>query len=536
MKKKDENRNGLTRREFVYLSGIGMAGMALEGFPSLARGAEKKAKYGGRMRVAERWASVGLDPHKNQWFIDFQNYVLMYNGLTIMGPLPQVRIYPDLAKSWEISPDGREYIFLLREGVKFHHGKELDSGDVKYSIERVMNPATRSPRAFAYRWIDSIHTMDKYHVKVRLKEPFGPFLTTLTIQNCPIIPAGWEPTATKPGPGTGPFVLKSFVTNETTELTRFDQYWEIDEKTGDRLPYLDSIYVKKIVDPTVRWTALRAGDLDYIQDPPKKAVVDAIKEPVPGVVVVMTQPVGNQWMHFNVSKPPFDNKKVRQAVAYAIDKNEIIKGAHWGLAEPVNNQPFLNRSRMYIPVEDRKPDLAKAKQLLAEAGYPDGFKTEFFQFSGTTYDIAACEVIMGELKKIGIEGTMAVVDRAPYFDNMRKGNYQISVRGDSERLDPDDAYYLYLHSGEIDKNNWSRYNNKEVDALLEKGRTTWKWEDRVPIYRQVVDIIKEDLPIYYISKTIISISYRDYVKGHEAGASTWFGYYGGGMRKVWLDR
>jgi peptide/nickel transport system substrate-binding protein len=207
-----------------------MAGMALAGIPEMARGAEKKPKYGGRVRIGERYGSTGLDAHRNQYFMDYQNYVLMYNALAIMGPLPQVRIYPDLAKSWEISPDGREYIFPLREGVKFHHGKELDSGDVKYSIERVMNPATRSPRAFAYRWIDSIHIIDKYHLKIRLKEPFGPFLTTLTIQNCPIIPAGWEPTGVKPAPGTGPFVFKSFVPNETT---------------GNRLPYVDSIHVKK---------------------------------------------------------------------------------------------------------------------------------------------------------------------------------------------------------------------------------------------------------------------------------------------------
>ncbi len=536
MKGSQKKFHELTRREFLFLSGAAAAGITLGGVPPGARAEEKKPKYGGRLRVAERFGSPGLDAHKNQWFIDFQNYVLMYNGLTIMGPLPQVRMYPDLAKSWEISPDGREYTFSLREGVKFHHGKELDSGDVKYSIERVMNPATRSPRAFAYRWIDSLHVVDKYHVKIRLKEPFGPFLTTLTIQNCPIIPAGVETTGTKPAPGTGPFVFKSFVPNETTEFTRFDRYWEVDEKTGDRLPYLDEIYVKKIVDPVVRWTALRAGDLDYIQDPPKKAALDWLKEPLPGVVLVMTQPVGNQWIYINTAKPPFDNKKVRQAVAYAIDKNEVIRAAHWGLGETVNNQPFLNRSRMYIPVKDREEDLKKAKQLLAEAGYPKGFKVEFFQFSGPTYDLDACQVIIGQLSKIGIQGTMKVIDRAPYWKAMTEGDYNISVRGDSERLDPDDAYYLYFHSGEIGKNNFSRYSNPKLDALLSKGRTTWKWEDRVPIYKEVVEILQEDLPIYYLAKSIICIAYRDYVKGHEGGASTWFGYYGGGMRYVWLDK
>jgi peptide/nickel transport system substrate-binding protein len=536
MTDKKEDFAELTRREFLYLSGMGMAGMTLGGIPELGHGAEKKPKYGGRLRVGERSASAGLDAHKNQFFMDLFNYTLMYNALTIMGPLPQVRMYPDLAKSWEISPDGREYTFPLREGVKFHHGKELDSGDVKYSIERVMNPATRSPRAFAYRWIDSVNAIDKYHVKIRLKEPFGPFLTTLTTQNCPIIPAGWEPTGTKPAPGTGPFILKSFVPNEITEFTRFDQYWEVDEKTGNRLPYLDSIYVKKIVDPTVRWTGLRGGDLDYTVDTPRTMFLEAMKNPVPGIVVVAPQPVGNTWIWFNVSKPPFADKKVRQAVAYAIDKNELIRASLWGLGESVNNQPFLNRSRMYIPVKDREVDLAKAKQLLAEAGYPDGLKTEFFEPSGFISDLDGCQVAIGQLKKIGIDATMKVIDRVAWMKNMREGEYFIALRGDTERLDPDDAYYLNFHSGEIGKNNWSRYSNKELDELLEKGRTTWKWEDRVPIYRKVVEIIKEDLPILYLAKTIIPVVYRDYVKGFEAGAATWFGYYGGGMKKTWLDK
>ena len=530
-----QQRPELTRREFLYRTSAGMAVLTLAGISGWSQAAEKKPKYGGRVRIGERYQSTGLDPHKNQYFIDYQHYVLMYNGLTAMGPLPQVRVYPDLAKSWEISEDGREYTFPLREGVKFHHGKEFDSGDVKYSIERVMNPATRSPRAFAYRWIDSIQAVDKYHVKIKLKEPFGPFLTTLTIQNCPIIPAGWEPTAVKPGPGTGPFVFKSFVPNETCELTRFDKYWEVDEKTGDRLPYVDSLFIKKIVDPTVRWVALRAGDLDYINLPPPNIAIQEAKNPIPGIVTVLPQPVGTLWIYFNVTKPPFDNKGVRQGVAHAIDKNELIKAAFWGLGEPVNNQPFLGRSRMYIPVQEQEFNLAKARQLLAEAGYPKGFKTEFLQFSGGT-ELPASEVIVGQLSKIGIEATINILDRAPWFENIRKGNFHLSVRSESERLDPDDAYYIFLHSGEIDKNNWSRYSNKKIDNLLEKGRTTWKWEDRVPIYRQIIEAIKEDLPILYLYKSIIPVAFRDYLKGHDVGASTWFGYYGGGMKKVWLDK
>jgi peptide/nickel transport system substrate-binding protein len=420
MKKAKEISRGITRREFLYLSGAGAAGIVVGGLPTAGHGEEKKPKYGGRMRVAERYACTGLDAHRNQFYMDFQNYTLMYNALTEMGELPQVRMYPSLAKSWEISPDGREYTFPLREGVKFHHGKELDSGDVKYSIERVMNPATRSPRAFAYRWIDSVNIIDKYHLKIRLKESFGPFLSTLTIQNCPIIPAGWEPTGMKPAPGTGPFVFKAFVPNETTDLTRFDKYWEVDEKTGDRLPYLDSIYIKKIVDETVRWTALRAGDLDYINCPPRNIVLDETKKQTPGMVTVMPQPVAYVAMIFNVAKPPFDNKKVRQAVAFGTNKKEFIQAAYWGLAEAVSNQPFSNRSRFYVPVKDREPDLAKAKQLLAEAGYPNGFKVEILTYSDTTY-VDGAQAAVGQMKNIGIEATIKVIDRAPFWEYARKG-------------------------------------------------------------------------------------------------------------------
>ena len=299
MEEKREIFGQFTRRGFLNMGAAGMAGMVLAGIPKLGDGAEKKPKYGGRMRVAERYGSTGLDAHRNQYFMDFQNYVLMYNALTEMVELPQVRMYPSLAKSLEISPDGREYIFPLREGVKFHHGKELDSGDVKYSIERVMNPATRAPRAFAFRWIDSLNVIDKYHIKIKLKEPFAPFLASLTLTNCPIIPADWEPSGTKPAPGTGPFVFKSFVPNETIELSRFDQFWEHDEKTGDRLPYLDSIFVRKIVDETVRWTALRAGDIDICDVPPLNILAKAILEkPVPGVLMDYECPV-NMWIWFN---------------------------------------------------------------------------------------------------------------------------------------------------------------------------------------------------------------------------------------------
>jgi peptide/nickel transport system substrate-binding protein len=298
---------------------------------------------------------------------------------------------------------------------------------------------------------------------------------------------------------------------------------------------VDSVSVKKVPEDIVRWTALRAGDFDYIQNPPRKVAVDESKKPTPGIIVVIPQPVGCAWFYFNVSKPPFDNKKVRQAVAYGFDKKGLIQAAYWGLGEPCNNQPFLTRSRMYIPVKDREVDVEKAKKLLAEAGHPNGFRTEIS--TGTeSVMIDGCNYAVGQLKNIGIEATVKSMDTVTWVVTQRKGDYFISFSGDSERLDPDDSYYMRLHSSEVGINNWSRYSNKEMDKLLEEGRATWKWEDRVPIYKKVVEMNMEDLPILYVAKSIIPVAYQQYVKGHEAGMATWFGYYQGGIKCVWLDK
>jgi peptide/nickel transport system substrate-binding protein len=526
---------GLTRREFLSLGAAGLAGMTLAGVPELGYGQGEKPKYGGIFRQGSAWAPSGLDAHKNQEFADYLTYCLLYGALTEQGKVPNVEVHPLLAKSWEISNDGKEYTFSLREGVKFHHGKILDSGDVKYSIDRVMNPATRSPRAFAFRWIDSVETIDKYNLKIKLKEPFAPFLSSLTVYNCAIIPAGWQPTGTKPAPGTGPFMLKSFLPNETIELTRFNQYWEYDEQTGDRLPYLDGYHSRKMVDPGVRWTALRAGELETCYSPPLNAVAKAILEtPIPGVFVDY-ESVGNGWIWFNVSKPPFNDKRVRQAFAHAIDKKDILKSVFWNLGETVNNQPFSNHSRFYIPVKERQRDLVRAKQLLAEAGYPDGFKTEFFEYS-LDYYMRGAETTLGQLKEIGIEATMKVVDRAPYYSMLRKGEYSISFGGADERFDWDDAYYMYFHSSEIGRNNYCRYSNKELDKLLEAGRTTWKWPDRLPIYKKVVEILQEEVPVVYLYKTTVGYALRDNVKGFKKGFATRPAWHGGGTKYWWLDK
>ena len=206
----------------------------------------------------------------------------MFEGLTQQGPLPQVYIKPLLAKSWEVFKGGREFVFPLKQGVKFHNGKELDSADVKYSFDRVMDPKTRSPMAFALKWVDSITVIDKYTIKITMKEPYAPFLGQPDGSELRHHSEGFAADRDKPAPGTGPFVFKEFHPNETLEVTRFDNYHLIDEKTGDRLPRADGVWLKKMPDETVRLAALRAGDVDFIETPPLNKIAEETQEPDAG--------------------------------------------------------------------------------------------------------------------------------------------------------------------------------------------------------------------------------------------------------------
>lgn len=532
MNKEKKESNCLNRREFLYLSGVGIAGMTLAGVPGLSYG--QSPKYGGRIRMGERYAASGLDCHRNQDYADYNWYALMFEGLVEMGPLPQVYIKPLLAQSWEVFKGGREFIFSLKQGVKFHNGKELDSGDVKYSFDRVLDPKTRSPMAFALRLVDSMTAIDKYTIKITMKEPYAPFLANLTAECCAIIPKDSQPTGIKPAPGTGPFVLKDFYPNETLEVTRFDHYHLVDEKTGDRLPRADSVWLKKMPDESVRMAALRAGDVDFIETPPLNTIAAEKKKPTPGITIDYDLP-GNNVIWFNNEKPPFNNKNLRHAVAYAINKKELQDGAFWGLVPPLNNQPFPNDSRFYIPVQVREQNIAKAKQLLAEAGYPNGLKIELFQFQYTTH-LAIAQVVLDQLRKVGIEGTIKIVDRAPYFKSMRGGEYNISCGSLSERLDWDDAYYPYFHSSEIGKNNWARYKNPEIDKLVTQGRTTWEMEERRPIYKKVVDILIEDLPVLYTIDSVVGYGFRNTLKGFVPGFATRTSFFGGGVKYWWIGK
>ena len=530
----------VSRREFLAMGGGALAGVALGVLPAQADKSCGKPKYGGHLRIGERYHAQTLDPHKQVAFIETMNAMLMFNGLTDRGSLPEVNIYPALAESWEISEDGRTYTFRLR-AAKFHNGKEVTAADVKYSIGRIRDPKTASPRERDLFALDSVDVVDRRTVRLNLKEAYGPMLHKLTVQVTPIIPEGTSYTDGTPPPGTGPFVFKEWRLNEYTRFVRNKDYYE------KGLPYVDMVSVIGIPDATARFTALRTGEIDWLTTLPLGRVPMLQKNPPPGITVFVSKGMGRHQIFFNLKdqvlgKPnPFSDVRVRRAVAYAIDKKEILQGASWGYGDVLQGQVYSPLEPWSVDVSDYAQNLEKARALLAEAGYPKGFKA-LLPLRSDDPRKRGSEVTAAQLKKIGIELELKLLADAEYYRTVnRMREFTITYEALPYRDDPDDGYYLYLHSKS--PSNPTGYANPEFDRLLEEARGLTGREERKKVYKKVVEKIHEDVPWIWTHSNNLPYAWRDYLKcdcapGEENcfGFGGWFASANGGFKRVWLDK
>jgi peptide/nickel transport system substrate-binding protein len=233
-----------------------------------------------------------------------------------------------------------------------------------------------------------------------------------------------------------------------------------------------------------------------------------------------------------MSKPPFDKVEVRQAVAFAIDKNEIIKGAYWGMGVPVN-QKLPPSSPWYFKIPDRKRDLAKARSLLEKAGYPKGFKAKLNVFQGSEEE---AQIVQAQVKEVGIEFEIAVAPFATFIRNMKTGDFAMGTYGGDAGLDPDTNYYDHYRSEDIWAQNFARYKNPRVDQLLEEGRVTMDPKKRQQIYREMTEITLEELPIIWTAVTPYVYAHRSYVKGFDVEPEGLFFSGDRGVPMIWLDK
>ncbi|HLJ60263.1 MAG TPA: ABC transporter substrate-binding protein [bacterium] len=485
---------------------------------------------GGTLIVGVPADLPNLDPHRSALTIIYTSLSPLYQPLVELAA--NLALRPELATSWNVSPDGLTWTFNLRHGVLFHNGREMTSADVKFAINRILDPKTGARGRGDLSPIESIATPDKYTVLFKLKSPFGVFPNKLATTFQGIVPPEAVDPATnqvtKPI-GTGPFRFDEWKTNDHLSLKRWDRYWEPGK------PYLDGVMVKPITDETVRLTALQTGDIMISTDVPQARLEDLFKHPSSDYVIRLNRGgAGQGVIALNTRRKPFDNVKVRQAIAYAINKQELVEAAYRGWGHPVN-QNFTPSSPWYLPVKDRAQDLARAKQLLAEAGLPGGLKATMIVGNGYGLPTVA-QVFQAQVQRIGVTVDLQLYDIPTWSQRFVAGDYDFVNTGFFAKVDPDDAYYRYLHTNGGAWSIGGFISDPALDQALDQARAESDPGKQRALYVRVVQTMQDDASMLIFGSGDSAAGWRTTVHGFVPQLIGALSYAGGGVQDVWLSK
>jgi peptide/nickel transport system substrate-binding protein len=481
----------LDRRQLVAgAAGLGLAvpflGRGMSAHAALAR-QEGTPTPGGILKVGLQADPTALDPHKQSLTAIWHIIEHIYNGLTRITK-PDLTVEPGLAEGWDISEDGTSYMFVLREGVTFHDGTPLKASDVKFTFERLVDPETASTSASELASMKSIEATDDRTVVITLNAPDAAFLTNLAQPALVIYSEAFVKAnnndISQVAMGTGPFRFVEYVPNTRIVLEKNPDYWE------EGLPYLDGIEMTIAADDTSRTAAIVSGAVDFIEYVPLRDV-DSLQQD-PNLTLAGDTNTNIRFIGFNLTKEPFDNPLVRQAIAAVVDREAMLGPTVFGHGTPVEAL-FPPDFWAALQQDVRPADVERAKSLMEEAGLADGFSTTITSWSQYSFLSNAAVVLQEQLRQIGIEAELNLVENATMVDQVYVGKtYDIAVTGESAYVDPNTLILPNFKSGE--SGNFVNYSNPEVDALIEQGIATSDQDERATIYQDIQTILLEDLP------------------------------------------
>ena len=501
------------------------------GYSAMAASAAQP-KRGGTITLAISKELAIMNPLVNTSSTEARIRELMYEPLLARDL--NGAIQPRLAESWEVSKDGKLYTFRLRKNVKFHSGKEMTADDVKFAIDYTLNPKNGAYGFEDLKAVDRAEVVDQHTLRIHMKNHNPLFTTLITdIRAFSVVPKESLPDGlrkpTSFPPGTGPFKFVEWQPGQRIVFERNDDYW------GHKA-YVDRVIMKEIGDATVRFTALQAGDVDLIERTPYEWVQQILQGKIKGIGFAKAARAGARNLEFNVTDPPFNNKKLRQAIAHALDRKEIMQAAYFGLAD-IADQRFPHGHFWYFKdVAMPQFDPNKAKALLKEAGY----KGETLELMGNRGEVADVEgaAIQAQLKRVGVKVELKILERASALDMRRQGKYMFKLAGGSDYPDPLPAYTEYTCEPDPRKRrmNESGYCDKEYDALLKKAESEVDMEKRKAIFRQVVAKLADDTPLVALGFTPRFFTFREHVKGFVTNAGGDFQPWGAGLSRAWVDK
>jgi peptide/nickel transport system substrate-binding protein len=476
-------------------------GSQMASFPSLDTGAITSAGYEGQRLIGN----------------------LVYEGLTkrdVSDPDAPAGVAPALAESWEVTDDGLTYTFTLQEGVTFHDGAEWNADALMYNIDRYMDESDPNydPVLITYyavlTYVDSVEKVDDMTVTFTLNQPFAFFLADLYnvyFASPESLEESGAAGQAKNPVGTGPFTFDSLEENQSISFVRNDEYW-------GTVPQLDRLTVELIPDPAARTAALRSGRVDWIE----AAQPDDFASLESAGFVTTGNSFDWEWSwQLMTGEEPFDDIRVRQAMNYAIDREAIAEDLLHGTATPAY-QMFAPASLYYDEADDiYSYDPDRARELLAEAGYPDGLEVTVGYItagSGSMQAKPMNEALQAQLAEVGIDVTLDPVDFGGMYGQLGEGNTGWQGANQAFSLEQPSSWRGFWFGCD---GNFFGYCNEEAEALYDQALVTVDDDERASLLTQVGHLVTEDAAWMFVVNDTAPRAMSADVQGFEQPKSWW---------------
>ncbi|HEV8676721.1 MAG TPA: ABC transporter substrate-binding protein [Methylomirabilota bacterium] len=450
------------------------------------------ARPGGVLKLALLRDPTGWDPQINYGATTYSFQANIYEGLvrhSLKGTLE-----PGLALRWE-TPDPTTYVLSLRKNVRFHSGNPFTADDVKYSLERILDPNTNATRAREFGVIQAVTVTDPSTVRIALKQPTASFLELLAAGEAMMVDSQWAKAGgdvKKATSGTGPFKLGPFETGVRYTLVKNPDYWD------QPLPYLDRIELASIGKDEQRVSALKTGAVDMAEYIPWQAIRDLEKDPALRVYVGYDT---FNVIRLNPKRQPFDQVKVRQAFNYLVDRKEIIDLAWGGIGRPFG-AGLIPEGHWAFPRQLQTTwsyDVPRAKKLLAEAGVNPAATRLVFDSTTLSVHMDEAQIIVTQLQRAGFTGIELKPMDVPTQQRKRvTGEYQMMMDGFSLPWPDPDFYTAFFGTGGASYARAVEFSDATLDKLLDQGRSALDQAKRAGIYAQVEQRLLELAPWVFL--------------------------------------
>ncbi|MGM0601776.1 MAG: ABC transporter substrate-binding protein [Bacillota bacterium] len=494
-------------------------------------------EYGGTLIYAQGADADALDPHMTTLGNSADVIVNVFDGL-VRFKSGTTEIEPALATDWEVSDDGLEYVFHLREGVEFHDGTPFNAEAVVFDIERQLDPehpyyleGAYPYAGFSLGMIEKVEEVDEYTVKFTLEDPYAPFLKNLamfaTMIASPEAVKEYGEDIFKHPVGTGPFEFVEWVRDDHITLKANEDYW-------DGRPYLDELIFTVIPNNQTRLLELEEGNIHVMEGLNPTDVERVVESDNLDLLEAPGLNIGYIALHNE--KEPFDNKMVRKAMNYAINKEEIAKYLMGGQATPAKG-PLSPTIWSYDDTLEGYPyNPEKAKSLLKGAGYGDGFEFTLRTYSAPrAYNPVGSRLataVQQYLSEVGIKANIEQLEWGTYIEEGKAGKHTAAFFGwIADNGDPDNFLNVFFNSANQGSTNRAFYTNPKVDDLLEQAQQITDEDKRERIYKQVQGIIVDDAPFVFLNHMKMQIPVRSNVENYVLYPTN--NKY---FHKVWLDQ